>query len=105
MKLSKYDVKQEFLRYFEGISFSFDPYSEPPIDDIPVYKFSITGFDVSFPIQKGANIKSILIEIELARPGMLIGKGGRTINALTKYLTEWSKTTVEIKLIEFDIWK
>lgn len=45
------------------------------------------------------------VTIHLSRPGMIIGKGGRTINELISYLTKILATAVDIHLVEFDPFK
>lgn len=47
----------------------------------------------------------IVITVWLGRPGIFIGKGGRTIDALSEFLTNKFETKVEIKIKEFDIWR
>lgn len=45
-----------------------------------------------------------LIIITLIRPGLLIGKGGRTIEELQKALTTIYNKNVKIKIIESNLW-
>ena len=44
------------------------------------------------------------ITITLVRPGLLIGKGGRTIDGLKKYLEKLLDVFVEIKVKESKLW-
>lgn len=46
----------------------------------------------------------IEITITLVRPGLLIGKQGRTIDALKEYLEKLLEKFVEIKIKESKIW-
>lgn len=45
-------------------------------------------------------INKVLIEISVARPGVVIGRGGAGINALKEELTKLLKTNVDIKIFE-----
>jgi len=45
-------------------------------------------------------INKVLIEISVARPGVVIGRGGAGINALKDELTKLLKTNVDIKIFE-----
>lgn len=44
------------------------------------------------------------ITITLARPGILIGKGGQTVTALVEYLETWFKKSVKLNIIESKLW-
>lgn len=46
----------------------------------------------------------IIVEITTHRPGLIIGKGGRTIDALTERLTKELETPVKIELTEDQMW-
>lgn len=46
------------------------------------------------------SINKIIVEIHVARPGVVIGKGGSAINDLKKELEEIAKTEVEPKIFE-----
>ena len=87
--LSK-QVRISFLAYFEGWS-----YEDGGIDPYRIVNFGIIKFSVK--PQKG---KKLIISIHLERPGLLIGKHGKRINALQKYLTERFDRDVHIELIE-----
>jgi small subunit ribosomal protein S3 len=45
-------------------------------------------------------INKVLIEISVARPGVVIGRGGAGINALKEELVKLLKTNVDIKIFE-----
>ena len=45
---------------------------------------------------------TIEIEITLGRPGLLIGKAGRTINEIESRLSDWLEKPTKIKIIEFN---
>lgn len=46
----------------------------------------------------------IIVEITTHRPGLIIGKGGRTIDALTEKLTKELEMPVKIELTEDKMW-
>ena len=46
----------------------------------------------------------IVVTITLGRPGLLIGKGGETIDEITKHLSDWLKKPVKIKINEYSVW-
>lgn len=50
----------------------------------------------------------IVVTITLGRPGLLIspiyGKGGRTIDEITKLLSDWLEKPVKIKINEYSVW-
>jgi ribosomal protein S3 len=46
----------------------------------------------------------IVVTITLGRPGLLIGKGGETIDEITKRLSDWLKKPVKIKINEYSVW-
>lgn len=46
----------------------------------------------------------LVIKIELERPGILIGKGGRGFNALHSYLEQELNCLVNIKIVESTLW-
>ena len=45
-------------------------------------------------------MNKIIVTITLGRPGLLIGKGGKTIDDLNGYLADRFKKEVKIKIIE-----
>lgn len=48
--------------------------------------------------------KEVTITLVVGRPGMVIGKGGETIDNITKMLSEVLEKTVRIKLVEYNVW-
>lgn len=46
------------------------------------------------------SMSKILIEVEVARPGVVIGKGGTAINQIKSELSKLAKQPVEIKIFE-----
>lgn len=45
----------------------------------------------------------IVVTIILGRPGLLIGKGGRTIEEITNRLSDWLEKPVKIKIFEHSV--
>jgi len=48
---------------------------------------------------------TIIIDVTLQRPGLLIGVRGTTIDALTEYINRQIKYPVKIKIRESQLWK
>lgn len=48
--------------------------------------------------------QKIAISVELCRPGILIGRGGRNIDGLEEYLGAHLKRRVDIKIEESTLW-
>lgn len=48
--------------------------------------------------------KEVVITLVVGRPGMVIGKGGETIDNITKTLSGVLEKTVRIKLVEYNVW-
>ncbi len=48
--------------------------------------------------------KKCVITFELNRPGLLIGRAGRTLNELIEYLSDILEMRVEINIKESDLW-
>jgi len=46
----------------------------------------------------------LVVKIELERPGILIGKGGKDFNVLHSYLEQELNCLVDIKIIESTLW-
>lgn len=46
----------------------------------------------------------IVVTITLGRPGLLIGRGGQTIDEITKRLSDWLEKPVKIKINEYNVW-
>ena len=64
----------------------------------------ITNIEFEFG-DKSKDIFDYEITVTLERPGLLIGKGGRTIDELTEILTEQLKGRVKIYINESSLWK
>jgi ribosomal protein S3 len=82
---SDFAVKQGILMFCENEAINFDV--------LQVHYIKTTTTE-----------KLIDIEITLGRPGSIIGKGGRTIDALNNHLVSFFDKPVLIKLIEFNAW-
>lgn len=67
-------------------------------EDINRSVLEITDVDVK--IKK----KLVIVTVTLGRPGLLIGKMGRTIDALTEYLKKILERDVEILIKESKLW-
>lgn len=72
MKRSK-SIKGLFLSYFDGC---YD--IEPQPNTFDTYKMGVCNLEY--------NEKDNILVVHLRRPGLLIGKGGQTIEAVEKYL-------------------
>lgn len=59
------------------------------------YSLQIHGIDVDTQ-----NENEIIATIKLHRPGLLIGKSGKDINAVEKMLTETFNKTTRVKIVE-----
>ena len=69
------------------------------LDAVDLNKYNIHLFEV----KTEKDVVKILIL--LGRPGILIGKGGRNIDAIKEYIERKSKLKINIELKEFDVWK
>jgi hypothetical protein len=88
-------LKHLFRAHFEGFG---DPCEDPMSHTrTPISKYQIT--DLKFKFYKS----KIIIIVTTERPGLLIGKGGRTIDGLTQWLSERTMP-VEIQIKESKIW-
>lgn len=91
--------KSCFRIFFEGIYYE---YTEPIYENyIRIINFGVTNLDFDFPKNK------MIITITLERPGILIGKGGRTIDSLKEYLNNIFKDKfdeVKIDIKESKLW-
>jgi hypothetical protein len=90
-------VKRSIKFYFEdsreGSSFS--------VKRLEIYDVEVKSFDLIGGLSK----KPLQIKIELARPGILIGKAGADIEGLRKILRQdFNCEEVEIEIVEKDIW-
>lgn len=88
--------------------------SEPDINELEVkcflrYYFERKRFDWNILQLHLIEVKTlpekIQIDITLGRPGILIGKGGRTINDITKQLNSQLRKCVYINIKEFNVWQ
>jgi predicted RNA-binding protein Jag len=87
-------LKQLFRLYFEGCELAGMPAKE----HCSVITFGITN--LGFKKFKDR----IKMTITLERPGLLIGKAGKTIDGLTAYLTRLSDFPVKIEIKESKLW-
>jgi len=87
-------IKTLFKLYFEGCDNSgYDAH-----EYIPIIKFGVTDLKFTkFP-------DKIEMMITLERPGLLIGKAGRTIDGVAAYLTRLLDIKVDIRIRESNIW-
>lgn len=86
--------KYVFKYFFQG-----DEYDVPPFGILTdIVKFHIIDFKFKH------TESSVDIEIWLGHPGLLIGKGGSTIDSLTKYLNDNLSVEVKLSLKEKSIW-
>lgn len=95
IKDETYRLKNLFRIFFEGA------YEAMPIYEygFPVSKLEIT--DLSFVFGE----KEIEMTITLCRPGLLIGKGGRTIDALEEFFNSDKEKPIKIKIVESNLWR
>ncbi len=102
-KDKKTSLKIAFRLFFEGYTDPLDEFpielTNQPIVDIPIHKFEIDGFEF-FEFDEG-----IVMRISLGRPGILIGKAGRVVNALQEHLTKQMEKNVKIYIIESKLWR
>jgi ribosomal protein S3 len=69
------------------------------------YNFDYISWQIHSIQLMEENQKEIKCEILLGRPGLFIGKGGRTINSLENYLSEYHGRKVSFVIKEYDVWK
>lgn len=86
-------LKRKFRAFFEGWETN-----DEAVVQIPVERLGVTNIEM---IKSKGNIE---LEVTLERPGLLIGKGGSTIDALQKYLSEVDNPVV-IKIVESKLWR
>lgn len=99
-KVSKKDqlhIKMMFRCYFEGVG-DWE-WGVTPVIDIPINKFEINDIQ----IYKYKN--DIIMKIWLDRPGLLIGRKGRTIDGLQKYMSTSYGNNIIIQLNQSRLWK
>ena len=105
-------IKKYLLRFFSNynpedskiklrIKHSIARYFEEDFDGNGFYSVSQLGItDIIIKIED----KVITIDITLERPGLLIGKAGRTIDGLTAYLERLHEKKIKIKIHESVLW-
>ena len=94
-------LKRIFRSALEG-----DEYEPDPIIPYGVfYHLQITDIQINWTVNENSSDSSVTIAVTLERPGLLIGKGGRTIDALTQRLEKYTGCPVHIALIDTQIWK
>ena len=86
-------IKSIFKTYFDGCYMV-----DPVIENLPTSKLGITNIEFEF---KG---ETLIMNVTLLRPGLLIGKGGRTINDLSDHLNNGEEKPVEVHITESKIW-
>jgi hypothetical protein len=95
------ELKGSFRTFFEGISDLcpnvYDKY-------INVSTMEITNLEFNFLPKGNADKHFIEMWVTLGRPGILIGKGGKTINALIEYLSD-AEYEVRILIKESNLWR
>ncbi|MFW6243354.1 MAG: KH domain-containing protein [bacterium] len=91
--------KSCFRIFFEGCNYD---YIEQIYDNyVPIRNFEITNFKFYFEENK------MFVTITLERPGLLIGKGGHTIDSLKNYINDVFKDKfkkVELNIQESKLW-
>lgn len=86
-------IKSLFRAFFEG----WDGDGSDAQVPLLISQLQITNLEFDIKPEK------IILTVTLCRPGLLIGKAGRTIDALTKWLSERNQE-VEIKIVESKLW-
>lgn len=89
-------LKGLFRTFFEGVGDWVQPITKNPI---AIGHMEIT--DLQFAFKENGLIE---LTVTLGRPGLLIGKGGRTIDALEEYLSD-ADNKVKILIIESTLWR
>ena len=108
-KLNQYDIPFQENEYegiyvnepFKGCKYSL----LSPIECIyfafnEIYHCGLRRFNIQGITMDYDNAEFIKVNIMTARPGCIIGRGGKDINNLTKTLTKYFGKIVEINLIE-----
>jgi len=86
LDVSEKAIKMMFMIYFDGV---YD--IEPNPNVCSTYEMGVCKLDYNEPDNT--------LTVHLRRPGLLIGKAGETIDALTKYLR------CKIKIIKVNLYK
>jgi len=96
-------LKNTFRLFFEGWDDAMDNFGSglgmDPVVDIPISKLGITD------IQFNETEEHTSMTITLERPGLLIGRAGQTIDAVTAYLSENHDRPVKVLIIESRLWR
>lgn len=127
MEINLYQVKRDLRNYFNDLKKNIkrklfpatDPYGKiqrfnrrvggliknilEDEYDTNSYSYSIQSLGVTKIIAKETK-KEVKITVRLCRPGLLIGKGGRTIDMVTTRLTEYFGKPVTIHIEEDQLW-
>jgi hypothetical protein len=85
-----------FKYFFQGDKYEYDTAAFGSF--LHISKFGI--IDLKFT----HNGSIVNVDISLSEPGILIGKGGRTIDSLNSFLNEKVGVEFKLNLIEKDIW-
>jgi predicted RNA-binding protein Jag len=92
--------KSCFRIFFEGCTYE---YIEQIYEThIPIRNFEITNLTFDFPKN------DMIVTIRLENPGILIGKGGGTIDSLKEYITDVFNgqfKNVELNIVESKLWR
>lgn len=89
-------IKYCFRNFFQG---GYDYDDQIYETYIPIKNFGITDLDFKFD----SNMVTLTITMEF--PGIIIGKGGRTIDALREYLNDvLDNYSIKIDLKESKLW-
>lgn len=86
-------IKSLFRAFFEG----WDGNGIDAQTPLVVSQLEITNLEFDFKPKK------LILTVTLGRPGLLIGKGGRTIDALAEWLSDENQK-VEIRIKESTLW-
>jgi ribosomal protein S3 len=62
-----------------------------------------SAFEIHY-IEVKTKKSEIIVTITLGRPGLFIGKQGRTLDEIRKYLSDTLEKPVKIQLMEYDVW-
>jgi hypothetical protein len=90
------EQKEQINRFKHYLRFHFEGFDEyKPTEPILIKNFEITDFQYKFE----GNF--LTVTVYLVRPGIFIGKGGRTIKALNEYL---SNIDCKVDIRESKLW-
>ena len=93
------EIKRSFRPYFEG-SPAFDEWDDghPPLSGETPIRVDMFGIHL-------LELEEKTLTIHLSRPGIFIGKGGRTITAFSEFLQKEIDSEIKIEIREFDPFK